>query len=250
MNKKWFSILFVIMVMFSATACNSDTAAPVSATDTDTAVVEDAAADTEEGAAEDAVANDPVRLPNEQVTDWQVALQYLQEGNERYLSGRGVTRDTYESDRAILGEGQWPFAVVLTCSDSRVPPEIFFDQRKGDIFVIRNAGNIADSTALGSLEFAVEHLGAPLIVVVGHSECGAVIGSLSGGQDFSENLQGILNSIATGIEGTDNAVDAINANIERYVNVVNENSVVQRNNANVIGAHFDIVTGEVTFVDI
>lgn len=227
MNKKFFAILIVATVMLTATGCASDATAPVAATNT----------------------NVSLRSPDEQVTDWQVALQYLKDGNERYVTSNYVARDTYEAHRQILGEGQWPFTVVLTCSDSRVPPEIFFDQMKGDIFVIRNAGNIADSTALGSLEFAVEHLGAPLVVVVGHSECGAVIGSLSGGRDFAENLQGILDTIAVGIADTDNAVDAINANVEHYVNVIKANDVVQKMNANVVGAHFNIVTGEVTFKD-
>lgn len=96
--------------------------------------------------------------PGRVITDARVAIELLREGNQRYVSGNLSDKTSFSKDREILNKGQKPFAVVLCCSDSRVVPEIFFDQKLGDLFVIRNAGNVIDSTALGSIEYAVEHL--------------------------------------------------------------------------------------------
>jgi carbonic anhydrase len=109
------------------------------------------------------------------------ALRRLQEGNRRFVSGVGGRRagvTITQADRAKLAEGQEPFAAVIGCSDSRVPPEIIFDQGLGDLFVIRVAGNIAGPSQIGSVEFAVSNLGVQLVVVLGHSSCGAVIAAL------------------------------------------------------------------------
>ena len=102
------------------------------------------------------------------------AIELLKAGNARFISGALSPKEDYAEDRKRLAEGQHPFAVVLCCSDSRVAPEIIFDQKLGDLFVIRNAGNVVDDDVLGSIEYAVEHLGTPLVVVLGHSCCGAV----------------------------------------------------------------------------
>ena len=120
--------------------------------------------------------------PYQSVKDAAQAVELLKKGNERYLQGNFSDKSDYASERDILAGGQHPFAAVLTCSDSRTPPEIFFDQRLGDIFVVRNAGNIADPTALGSIEYAVEHLKVPLVAVVGHGKCGAVIAAHNGAE--------------------------------------------------------------------
>lgn len=114
--------------------------------------------------------------------DSQKALELLKEGNARFVSGALTPKDHYKEERQKLSEGQHPFAVVLCCSDSRVVPEILFDQQLGDLFVIRNAGNVVDLHVLGSIEYAVEHLGAPLVVVLGHSNCGAVTATCQGGE--------------------------------------------------------------------
>ena len=98
------------------------------------------------------------------------ALQRLMEGNARYVAGQSIHPDQTTERRAALAGGQAPFAIVLTCSDSRVSPELFFDQGLGDLFVIRNAGNVLDDHVIGSMEYAVEHLHVPLIIVVGHGE--------------------------------------------------------------------------------
>ena len=123
--------------------------------------------------------------------DSNKALEQLRQGNARFVSGVLVRRDHYSEDRERLSEGQHPFAVVLCCSDSRVVPEILFDQQLGDLFVIRNAGNVVDEDVLGSIEYAVEHLGSPLVVVLGHSSCGAVTATCQG-----EELPGHILDIA------------------------------------------------------
>jgi carbonic anhydrase len=106
------------------------------------------------------------------------ALKRLQEGNERFVADKPTAHPPYSEQRKELAKGQKPFAVILTCSDSRVAPELIFNQQLGDLFVIRVAGNVTDPIVLGSIEYAVEHLHAPLIVVVGHSNCGAVQAAL------------------------------------------------------------------------
>jgi carbonic anhydrase len=105
------------------------------------------------------------------------ALARLSAGNARFIAGRRErSADTADdpAERARLAAGQQPFAAILTCADSRVPPELLFDQSLGELFVVRNAGNVADPVGEGSLEYAVEHLGVRLVVVLGHGSCGAV----------------------------------------------------------------------------
>lgn len=109
------------------------------------------------------------------------AWQRLQEGNQRYVSGWRLHPRQGADRRAELTQGQQPFAVVLTCSDSRVPPEIIFDQGLGDLFVVRVAGNVVDEAVLASLEYAVAHLHTPLVLVLGHTRCGAISAALAGG---------------------------------------------------------------------
>jgi len=189
-----------------------------------------------------------LHAPDVLIENWGAALQYLKEGNERFVSHKPIDRLSVESDLSVLGEGQMPFAIVVTCSDSRVAPEIYFDQRLGDIFVIRNAGNIADTVALGSIEFAAGHLQAPLIVVVGHSACGAIKGAMGGGE-FSPNLQHIIDHIASTLTEKDDATIAARENVKTVVAAISQNDVVAEVGTKVIGAYFDIETGTVTFYD-
>src|SRR6185436_13322298 len=107
------------------------------------------------------------------------ALKRLMEGNRRFVSGdRSGESLTGQARRSELTTGQEPFAIILGCSDSRVPAELVFDQGLGDLFVIRVAGNIVASSQIGSVEFAAERFGTPLVVVLGHSQCGAVKATL------------------------------------------------------------------------
>jgi carbonic anhydrase len=109
------------------------------------------------------------------------ALTALMEGNARFVSGNVCHPNQNDESLAKAVSGQQPFAVVVSCSDSRVPPEILFDQGIGDIFVIRTAGEVMDNATIGTVEYAVEHLHVPLIVVLGHDDCGAVKAAIEGG---------------------------------------------------------------------
>ena len=126
--------------------------------------------------------------------------------------------------RAALAGGQSPFAIVLTCSDSRVAPELFFDQGLGDLFVIRNAGNVLDDHVIGSMEYAVEHLHAPLIIVVGHEKCGAVSAAVAGGE-IPGHLHSVIDDLAPAVELTkdlpgDKVDNAVRANAQRAAEIL------------------------------
>ena len=127
------------------------------------------------------------------------ALAALKEGNARFVAGTPQTQPLPQAKRRLLAEGQSPFVAVLGCSDSRVPPEIVFDQGVGDIFAVRVAGNIASKEAVGSLEYAVEHLGVPLVVVLGHQKCGAVTAAVSGAE-ATGSVCSILDAMAPSLE--------------------------------------------------
>lgn len=185
--------------------------------------------------------------PDVAVTDANQSLTYLKEGNKRFTEDKGISRNTNKQDIAITSGGQKPFAAILTCADSRVSPEIYFDQKIGDIFVVRNAGNYADQEALGSIEFATKHLGAPLVVVVGHSSCGAVFTSYDKVTGLSENLQFVLDNIRKNISSSLSKEEAVGANVRAQVEVLKNNAVIKEVGATVVGAEYDISTGEVKF---
>lgn len=115
------------------------------------------------------------------------ALQRLQDGNARFVADHAVTHDLGDQRRHELVGGQHPFAIVLACADSRVPPELLFDQGLGDLFVIRVAGNVVDPAILGSIEYAVDHLGVQLVVVLGHEACGGVQAVLDAQNDHASH---------------------------------------------------------------
>src|SRR6266481_6474756 len=123
------------------------------------------------------------------------ALEKLNAGNQRFASSKVSASKPTAARRAETSQKQHPFAVVVGCADSRTSPEIIFDQNIGDLFVIRTAGNLVDDYALGSIEYAVDHLGTRLIVVLGHSRCGAVTAALAGG-----SAPGHINSLVRDIQ--------------------------------------------------
>jgi len=127
------------------------------------------------------------------------ALKKLIDGNNRFVQSAQAQKDIGNNRRTELTKGQHPFAVILSCSDSRVPPEHIFDQGLGDIFVVRVAGNVADSIELGSVEYAAEHLGVPLILVLGHQSCGAVKATVDGGKPEG-NIESIVKKIAPAVK--------------------------------------------------
>src|SRR5205085_8573651 len=133
------------------------------------------------------------------------ALERLRVGNRRFASGvRSSNILASETRRSELAAGQEPFAIILGCSDSRVPAEIVFDQGLGDLFVIRVAGNIVASSQIGSVEFAAERFGTPLVVVLGHSQCGAIVATVdeltrTTGKP-SRNLRSIVDRVRPSVE--------------------------------------------------
>jgi carbonic anhydrase len=138
-----------------------------------------------------AMAADPSR-PSVGADD---ALARLKAGNERFANSKISAGQPVAARRAESAQEQHPFAIIVGCADSRTAPEIIFDQSIGDLFVIRTAGNLADDYALGSIEYAVDHLGTRLIVVLGHARCGAVTAALAGG-----SAPGHINSLVRDIQ--------------------------------------------------
>jgi carbonic anhydrase len=199
----------------------------------------------------------------------RAGLALLQGGNHRFVS-EVTSRDTFErrARRLELTAGQEPFAAILGCSDSRVPVEIIFDQGLGDLFVIRVAGNIVAPSLIGSVEFAAEQFGTRLVVVLGHSRCGAIETTLEQLQrpveNQSRNLHSIVDFIRPGIEGLlatelrhdhDALVhEAVRANIRASVNHLRHGSdiienLVQNAGLLVVGAEYSLETGVVNFFD-
>jgi len=131
------------------------------------------------------------------------ALQKLMDGNQRYVDNQMTGAKLCDlSTRSSLAKSQHPYAIILTCSDSRVPPEIIFDKGLGEVFVIRVAGNVPDPIVLGSIEYAAEHLGSPLVMVLGHERCGAVTAAVDakGKSTGSKNIDAIVHGIAPAVK--------------------------------------------------
>lgn len=185
------------------------------------------------------------------------AIRRLSEGNRRFASSKPTRPNQTAERRAEVSEkGQKPFAVIIGCSDSRIPPEILFDQGIGDLFVIRVAGNIVDDVILGSIEYAVDHLNVPLVVVLGHGKCGAVTATVQGGETPG-HIGSIAAKIAPAVEIArkltgDLTDNAIRANMELVVNAIRTaepimTKALEEGKTRVIGAYYDIDSGEVDF---
>ena len=190
-----------------------------------------------------------IHEPGEFIQDVNVALQMLKEGNERYLKGELIQKSSniYSADRKVLSNSQTPFAVVITCSDSRVAPEIFFDQKLGDIFVIRNAGNIVDTTTFGTLEFAIDRLRTRLIVVCGHSRCSMITEAYLG-NELPPNITHIAEYIKPAIEKGGGIDKVIHNNVEVMVEKIKANDMVKNLGVLVVGACYDIPSGVVEWL--
>lgn len=188
------------------------------------------------------------------------AKNLLLEGNKRFNTGLPAQKNTGSARRLELRDkGQKPFAVVLTCSDSRVPPELLFDQSVGDLFVVRNAGNILDPVSLGSVEYAVDHLHTPLVLVLGHDKCGAVKAAVDGGE-APGSIDAIVKKIkpavekarATGVAGEELYARAEDENIQSVVAELKESPVIKHfladGRVTVAGAKYYLGPGEVRFI--
>jgi carbonic anhydrase len=198
----------------------------------------------------EAISSEPVwtRAVND-VPSAEQALQWLQQGNERFLDRNLRGRHDFEADFGTLVSEQHPFAVILSCSDSRVSPELLFDMKPGDLFTIANAGSTPCSSALGSLEFAVGILGTPLIVVMGHTGCDIISGALeSTFEEMPDNLRDVIDSIGSGLSGAVDRNDATVINIRRGMSAIENNEVVANAGATVIGAIYDVGSGTIEWL--
>jgi len=128
------------------------------------------------------------------------ALTKLMDGNKNFVSGALSAKNVGDEARKELTKGQHPFATILTCSDSRVPPELIFDRGLGEIFIVRTAGNVVDPIAIGSIEYGVEHLHTPLLVIMGHQFCGAVKAAYDSHGEPEGNIGEILKKIMPAVE--------------------------------------------------
>ena len=185
----------------------------------------------------------------EVVKDPQVALSYLIEGNKRFVSGDMIYRKNNDAEWYAMQEGQNPFVAILSCSDSRVSPSVVFDQKNGDLFVIRNAGNVVDETVLGSLEYAVLQLEVPLIVVCGHRDCGAVTAAFDHMEQLPEHLGKTINLISQSIAGYPNIEIAEAAHVLHMAELIRQNPVVEKAGTLVAEAYYDLSTGHVHWMD-
>lgn len=186
-----------------------------------------------------------VSLLEQWIAEWP--LEALKEGNARFASGKSTRKADYSSDREQLANGQHPFAVVLCCSDSRVAPEILFDQGLGDLFVIRNAGNVVDEDVLGSIEYAVEHLHSQLVVVLGHSSCGAVTATCQGGE-LPGHIKTIAERIRPSLAASCQIDDNARRHAKRMAQVIAGNEIVRHEKAQVVAAFYDIRSGVVEWI--
>jgi carbonic anhydrase len=197
------------------------------------------------------------------------ALARLREGNKRFVAGETATAALSSAARRVaLVAGQEPFAIILGCSDSRVPAELVFDQSFGDLFVIRVAGNVVAPSQVGSVEFAASLYGTRLVVVMGHSQCGAVIATLDELQgrprSQSRNLRSIVDRVRPSVQAVLNGGgdrdretflrDAVRANVRASVNHLRNGSellerLIRETGLLVVGAEYSLETGVVEFFE-
>ena len=184
------------------------------------------------------------------------ALQALLDGNQRFVQHKPQYPDQTEARLQEVSQAQKPFATVLSCADSRVPPEILFDQGIGDIFDVRIAGNIATPEALGSIEYAVELLESPLLLVLGHERCGAVTAAVE-----NEPLPGDIGTFVTAIlpalddvkdQSGDPVDNAVIANVQYQIEQLKRSPLLmarlQSGKFKIMGARYDLDTGRVTLI--
>lgn len=184
-------------------------------------------------------------------------LQKLKEGNLRYATNGAIHPNMGLQRRAEVESKQQPFAVVLACADSRVSPEILFDQGLGDLFVVRVAGNVVDNPGLGSIEYAVEHLHASLVIVMGHQNCGAVKATLEGGH-APGHIHSLIRAIEPAIKATkgqpgDPLDNAIRENVQSVVKQLSRAEPIlsghkKAGKLQIVGARYDLHSGLVEFL--
>jgi len=185
------------------------------------------------------------------------ALAELKAGNSHHVKHRYQHPHETEDRLRQLASGQHPHAQILSCSDSRVPPEIIFDQGLGDLFIVRVAGNVAADTELGSLEYGAEHLHIPLLVVLGHQHCGAVTAAVEGGE-AAGHISALVTLLRPAVEKSrglpgDKVENAVKANVEMVVKQLRTSTpilagLVHTGKLRVVGAVYSLDTGKVTWL--
>ncbi|MFA6569482.1 MAG: carbonic anhydrase [Victivallales bacterium] len=190
------------------------------------------------------------------------AIKRLMDGNKRYAESKmTVCGETTKETREILSKGQRPYAIILSCSDSRVPPEIIFDKTLGEIFVIRVAGNVPGPIVLGSIEYAAEEFGSPLIMVLGHQRCGAVTASVDAHGKPEGNIGAIIKAIMPAVKKAkqgakekskgDLVEKAVDYNIRLTAENITEHSpiikrLIKEGKVKLVKAKYDLDDGKVT----
>lgn len=186
------------------------------------------------------------------------AIKKLKEGNKRFIKNQVIHPDESLERKKEMLKGQHPFVVILSCSDSRVPPELIFDQGIGDIFEIRNAGNVLNNHVIGSIEYAVMHLGVKLVVIMGHQDCGAVAATLSGAKE-TKFIQALEDSIMPAIEDCKkkglevNSDNVVRAHIMQDINELFKEDkelleYMKKHDVQIIPAYYHLDSGKVDFL--
>lgn len=191
------------------------------------------------------------------MTDAAQALQQLLDGNRRFMLGNATHPRQTAEDRGRVARDPHPFAAILACADSRVPPEVVFDQGLGDLFVVRVAGNVVNDAVLGSLEYAVERFAIPLIIVLGHQECAAVAATIDGARvgHVGHLVDSILPAVTQArMQSGDLLDNAVTANIHMGVRQVCAagpllSRMVAARQLRVIGARYALTSGAVDLLD-
>ena len=187
------------------------------------------------------------------------AISKLKEGNGRYTSGNLQHPGQTTERRTELAKTQHPYAAIVSCSDSRVPPEIVFDQGLGDLFIVRVAGNVINDEGLGSIEYTVDHLGTRLILVLGHQSCGAVQAArdtIAAKGKAPGHIESLVTAIKPAVEATakDDLDATIKANVKNVVQALRSSTPILKAEVDsgkikVIGGYYSLDTGAVTFLD-
>jgi len=195
------------------------------------------------------------------------ALQKLMDGNKRYVESKmNACTETTATAREKLATSQKPYAIILSCSDSRVPPEIIFDKSLGEIFVVRVAGNVPDPVVIGSVEYAAEHLGSPLVMVLGHERCGAVTATVDAKGKAEGNIGAIVKAIAPALKKVQKDKHCDSKDKAKFVEcVVDENAklvaanltkqsailahLAKEGKLKIVAAKYDLDDGKVTLFD-
>ena len=205
-----------------------------------------------------AYASDPAHA-DQAIVPPAEAISRLKDGNSRYTNGNQQHPHQSTEQRVELIKSQHPFATIVSCSDSRVPPEIVFDQGLGDLFIVRVAGNVINDEGLGSVEYSVDHLGTRLILVLGHQSCGAVKAAretIAAKGKAPGHIESLVRAIKPAVEATakDDLETTVKANVKNVVNALRSSTPILKPKVDsgelrVLGAYYSLDTGAVSFLD-